>query len=332
MKKFLTFATAALCGVTALLATACNATPAGTYSVYAPDGAPALALSKGISEESEYFDFNVVDAKTINTYVTGATPAADFCVLPVNAAAKALGSGTTYQMLGAVTNGNMYFMTTGTNEDITVENITTALTGKTVGVVQLPNVPGLTLRAMLADKGVEYTVVQSVEAKVDDKVNLIAYAPENVSPAGGCDYYLCPEPAATLKQTNTQGAIRICGDLQELYSENGYPQAVLVAKKSVIESDRAAVDMMLSYLRDSNRFLAEADPATVVALLDGVRTQGLQPSFTTQTLTAEVIARCSVSFTASKDCKSAVNSFLAKIMAIDSTAASAVSEGFFYMG
>ena len=82
--------------------------------------------------------------------------------------------------------------------------------------------------------------------KATDKVNLIAFDPTNVTPAGGCDYYLCPEPAASTKIKGTASAqkhFRMAGDLQALYGgEEGYPQAVLVAKKSILEGDETDKD------------------------------------------------------------------------------------------
>ena len=90
-----------------------------SLEVYAPDGAPALSLVNAIAKdganEKNTFDFHVVDANTITSYVAGASPKADVAVLPVNAAAKVLGQATTYQLLGTVTNGNLYFLTTGEN-------------------------------------------------------------------------------------------------------------------------------------------------------------------------------------------------------------------------
>ena len=106
-----------------------------TYSVYAPDGAPALALVNAIEDKAEKFEYHVVDSSTIQTYVTGEEPAADFCILPVNLASKVLGTGTTYQMLGTVTNGNLFFLSAEDNEDLTKDNLST-LVGKSVGVVQ----------------------------------------------------------------------------------------------------------------------------------------------------------------------------------------------------
>ena len=177
-----------------------------TYTVYAPDGAPALALANAVSQsqESTLFDFHIVASETIGAQVSGETPAADFCILPVNAASKLLGTGEKYKMLGIVTNGNIFLLTTGDNAVITPENLS-SLVGKTVGVVQLPNVPGLTFRAVLDKYDIAYQVLGNDNAPAADKVNLKAMDATNVTPAGGCDYYLCPEPAATTKINATAG-------------------------------------------------------------------------------------------------------------------------------
>ena len=307
-----------------------------TYSVYAPDGAPALALVNAIEDKAEKFEYHVVDSSTIQTYVTGEEPEADFCILPVNAASKILGTGTVYQMLGTVTNGNLFFLSAEDNEDLTQDNLST-LVGKSVGVVQLPNVPGLTLQAVLNKYGINYQIVDNDGEKAEDKVNLIAFDPANVTPAGGCDYYLCPEPAASTKIKGTASAakpFRMAGDLQELYGgEEGYPQAVLVAKKAVLEGDegdKSAVETMLSYMEESGTYLETVTPETVLSALDGVRTEGLSASFNANNLTSEVIANCSVHFTTASACKQRVNAFLEELIAVNESAAKAVSDAFFY--
>ncbi len=340
MKKVLSIATAALCGVTMFAAVACgDATPPDgkTYTVYAPDGAPALALSKGISADNDKFDFHIVDPNKTQmaALVSGNTPAADFCVLPVNVAAKVLGTGTTYQMLGTVTNGNMYFLTVNGTE-LTPENYETTLVGKTVGVVQIANVPGLVFRHVLADT--DYQILQNDTQADANKINLkpISDPKTEVSPAGGCDYYLCPEPVASAKVKGTATAPKplvFAGDLQELYGEGGYPQAVLVAKKSVIAEDKAAVDTMIGYMNDVNGYLNSADPATVAALLAESRVPGMDnPTLTAANLTSQVIANCSVRFTASSVCKAKVNAFLAELIAVDAQFTKAVEDGFYYAG
>ncbi|MDE5547961.1 MAG: hypothetical protein K2J30_03085, partial [Clostridia bacterium] len=214
MKKQLALALATIMG-TALLAVGCGEgheddPKIPVYTVYAPDGAPALALANAIANGVEIdgsdfdFKYNVVASGVIQAQVTGATPAADFCVLPVNLASK-LGTGETYKMLGTVTHGNFFLLTTGDNETVTAQTAS-SLAGKTVGVVQLTNVPGLTFQAALSDLGVAYQTISNLEAeKATDKVNLLHMGTDatNVTPAFGCDYYLCPEPAVTAKIKGT---------------------------------------------------------------------------------------------------------------------------------
>ena len=81
-----------------------------------------------------------------------------------------------------------------------------------------------------------------------------------------------------------------------------------------------------------------ADSYTVI--LNGVKvalvtecafdTDGFLP--VTSSVTAEVIANCSVSFVKSADCKAEVNAFLEKLMTVKADAASAVSDEFYYLG
>lgn len=333
MKRFfMVFAAAALCG-TAVLATAACGEKDGTYKIYAPDGAPALALANTIAQGEDKFSCRVVDASAVQLYVTGKSPEADFCVLPVNLASKLLGSGETYRMLGTVTNGNLFFLTAGENAELGRDNLKTSLVGKTVGVVQLSNVPGLTLQAVLGDYEIPYSIVGNDGRTETDKVNLKATDAESVSPAGGCDYYLCPEPAASTKVEKTAGKLRFAGDLQELYGGGaGYPQAVLVAKKSIVEGDKGAVETLISYFEGSAEYLAGSSSARVAELLDGARTEGLKPSFTAENLTSEVIAHCSVRFTAGAACREDVNAFLAKLVSVNAQSASAVSDAFYYLG
>ena len=133
----------------------------GKLSVYAPDGAPALGLAKLMSTDEivncAEIEYNVVNASTIQTFVTGANPKADVCVLPVNLAVKLLGSGEKYTMLGTLTHGNLFIVSNG-GAQITKQNIS-YLRGKTVGVVNLAQVPGLTLKTILKDNGIDLEVL-----------------------------------------------------------------------------------------------------------------------------------------------------------------------------
>ena len=337
MKKFLATAIALTIGAAACVFTACaGENDDGTYTVYAPDGAPALALANAVNEDDDRYDFRIVASNAITAQVQGEEPAADFCILPVNVAAKLLGKGETYQMLGTVTNGNMYLLTTGGNPEITTDNLST-LVGKTVGVVQLNNVPGLTFQAVLSRNDIDYQILGNDVEAASDKVNLQAFADAStVTPASGCDYYLCPEPAATGKINGTASSanpFKLAGSLQTLYDgENGYPQAVLVAKTSVIEEAKSVVDTFITYMEGSADFLASASAADVVALLEDCYTEGMTPSLNANNLNVTVIANCSVYFTAAQDCKSRVNAFLAELIGLNAEFTSAVSDSFYYAG
>ncbi len=126
-------------------------------SLYVPDGAPALSVARLLHDETAIngVDVNVVSANVIQTYVTGESPTADFCIMPVNAATKFLGTANRYQMLGVVTHGNLFLMKKQGAPDINAGNIDT-LKGKKVGVLNMANVPGLTFKVILKDFGLIY--------------------------------------------------------------------------------------------------------------------------------------------------------------------------------
>lgn len=341
MKKLFGFTAvcaAAVLGAAAFAACGGKGGDENKYSVYCPDGAPALSLLNGISKEDDTFEYHVISSETVQAQVTGETPKADFCVLPLNLASKLLGTGTSYRMLGTVTHGNLFFLTTGENALLTSENLS-SLVGKTVGAVQLTNVPGLTLQVVLGQNNIPFQTIESLQAeRAADKVNLLQMGANagSVSPAFGCDYYLCPEPAVTAKikgTANTPDPFKLAGDLQKLYGgEEGYPQAVLVAKKSVIENDKDSVDKLVSYFKGNAEYLAGVETATVLSLLAGMRTNGLDPAFNQNNLNGTVIQNCSVRFCGAKDCKDAVNAFLAKLIAVNANAAKTVSDDFYYLG
>lgn len=343
MKKLLSGILSAVLLGTALFGAACASDD--DLEVYAPDGAPALALAYAISEEErkddenerQVFDFDIVDASTIARYVTGDRPEADICVLPSNAATKLRGDGEVYQMLGTITNGNLFFLTTGDRPALTSENLATALAGKKIGVVKLQDVPGLTLRVVLKQYGIEYKIAENVNEEVAEGcVNLIPFSPENVIPSGNCDYYLCPEPAASAKikgTATTPMPFSDAGDLQALYGgTEGYPQAVVIAKKTVIRDRADDLKTFLSYLEGSEAFLKSAAVPTVLKLLADEREEGLAPSFSEANLTEAVIARCSVHYTPAKDGKEKLNSFLDQLIAVDANATVKPADAFFYQG
>lgn len=137
----------------------CEATGTAEYSrkisVYAPDGAPAIGLAKLMAEnELDNLEYHIVNSSAIQTFVGGAEPKADICVLPVTLAVKILGNAKNYKLIGTLTHGNLFLLSKN-NSQITVDNLKD-LKGKTVGVVNLPAVPGLTFKLILKSYGIDY--------------------------------------------------------------------------------------------------------------------------------------------------------------------------------
>lgn len=301
-------------------------------SLYTPDGAPALAIAKMIGGDEEV-DYHVVDSNTIGNYVTGETPTADLCVLPVTAASKLLGSGEKYTMLATVTHGNLYLLSHDANLGISSASDLSALKGKTVGVIQMQNVPGLTFQSILKSAEIPYVIGESAD---ENAVCLRAISdPASGIPALGCDFYVAAEPLVSLKvqmTATTPKALYVSGDLQTLYGGgNGYPQAILVVKNEFLSAHEDWVKAFANRMQSSIAALnAATDVAPILSALNGVRTEGLNPAVNANNLTTEVIARCNVKYVSAADSKAAVNAYLANVKTVKADAVGTIADKFFY--
>ncbi|MGN0817712.1 MAG: ABC transporter substrate-binding protein [Candidatus Coproplasma sp.] len=338
MKKFLSTILAALTAVTfafGLTACAPETNDNSQFTVYMPDGAPALSMAQLMYEnkviENVALEYNVVVADTINGYVTGETPAADICVLPVNLASKLLGSGAKYKLLGTVTHGNLYVLAANTTETLTTSNLS-SLKGKTVGVVNLANVPGLTFKIILRDNGIEFN-----ESGVDsDSVYLKAIGADAIGTLSDVDYYVVPEPAASTKVNNTNLSLNFVGDLQQLYGgENGYPQAVLVAKNEVTSYRNGAfIKSFMQAVEGSAQWIMKTE-VTGEMLYDTIAAHlptGTTPSIKANQLNNKtILSNCAINFVKAADCKQEIETIIQKFIGIKADSASAVAENFYYV-
>ncbi len=323
MKKFLAFlATAILTVVCALGVSACNNNGGGDgkLSVYVPDGAPAISVAT--LANSDTFDVHVIDANIITTKVTGSSPIADIAIMPVNAAVKLLGNGNTYRMLGTVTHGNLFLLKQQGEEDISSPADLAKLEDKTVGVINLANVPGLTFKTILNDNNM-----------LDlDKVRLVDVKALEVVPTNSdCDYFVVPEPVATTKTSST--SLSVAGSLQTLYGgENGYPQAVAVAKKSVIENNADEIDEFMHKFEVTEEWLKldETTGAEIAEAIDKMTDGDLAHQFNANNLTKPVISNCGIHFVPSAQCKEEINLFIQKFNAVSNNAWGSAADDFFY--
>ena len=321
MKKAWKKCTAVFAAVmTFALSAACGETKTDV-TVYMPDGAPSMAFAAMMKDDKadDGVSYKVVDPKLIKNAVTYKEESdnADLCVLPVTAAAKLLGSGEKYQMLGTVTHGNLYLIAKG-DTAYTSENLN-GLIGKTVGVLQIAEVPGLTLKSVLAKLELPYQEVTSVENAAADKINLLPLTGAgDMGALPGVETYLLGEPAVTAKVKALQG-YTIAGDLQALYGgENGYPQAVLVAKKSLLESRKTWVEDFVDDVAESAAWLETATGAEIVSAVTAhLADKDYQSTLKPAMLQAETVSRCGVYFTSAKACLAEVNAYLTGIGNVD---------------
>lgn len=125
-----------------------------TFTFYVPDGAPALAVANFISTNQSFvegatFNYNVVNAEEIATYMNGANTQADFIILPVNAATLNYKKGAGYKMVSVITHGNLYIVSKA-QTDIN------GLIDADIGVIGKGKVPDLTLKAVLKKNNIGY--------------------------------------------------------------------------------------------------------------------------------------------------------------------------------
>ncbi len=130
-----------------------------SYTFIAPDGAPALAISKLINDNDNLgtgksVSYNVVASDKINIDI--AKGEADFVLAPVNLASKLYkehDKDDHYVMLSVVTHGNFYIIST---ENITVND----LIDKRIAVPMKGAVPDWTLQMALKKHNIGVQVVE----------------------------------------------------------------------------------------------------------------------------------------------------------------------------
>ena len=303
-----------------------------SYTVAMPDGAPALAAARLMVEDMQFgveVNYTVVNSNAITQQVSGGV--ADICILPVNAAVQVAGSGETYSLLGTVTHGNLYMLSAKhPDEQITVSNLK-SLVGKTVGCIQLSSFVGNVFKIILEDNDIPYTVVESVSDAKSDSVNLINIAEPStgITPAAEFDYMIGAEPLVTAK-TTAAPALKIVGDIQALYGENGFPQAVMLAKNSVIEQNGEFIADFISAVEANAEWIA-SDDADMTAIVNAINANygGATSSLNANNLNSTVISRCAIEFVSATECRQEITGFIDKLEAVTGTTLT-IADKFFY--
>lgn len=329
MKKHLSKMTAFITAVFMAAFVACGEKTQEDITVYMPDGAPALALAQLMHEDTEEdgVRYSVVTPASIASRVTyeNTEENADLCVMPLTAASKLLGSGEEYTMLATVTHGNLFLLAKGGERSVDLS----ALIGKTVGVLQIKEVPGLTLKALLNKKGVAWQEIKGGEEKSADKVNLVAISGAEAVGTVNAEYFLLAEPAASAQ---AKKGYSIVGDIQALYGgENGYPQAVLVAKNQIVEERAEWLEEFAKKAAAASEWLANASGEQIVSCVQShLEDTSATTVLKAPLLTKEVLGRCGVRFAYAAAEKERVEEFLTELIAVNGKAAAIPAQAFYW--
>ncbi len=327
MKKLLKSIALALSTICIFLVGGC-AKETEKITVAMPDGAPAMAFASLMSEGVQDVTFQVITPSVVATKVTNKeeNKNADLCVLPVTAASKLLGSGERYQMLSMITCGNLYLLSKDERFVSSVQQSAigdlSCLSGKKIGVLQIKEMPGLTLKWTIQKYGLEWREIENDGEIAEDKVNLKGISGISDMASNDMDGYLVAEPAASIQLQ--KGFVSVCS-LETLYSGGfpseigAYPQAVLMAKTSLIEKNPTFVQAFLDKVESSCAKVTTLSGEQIVeSITEHLEDKQSGTSLKANVLTKETIARCGVRFERSKLCKSTVISYLQKIHSVDS--------------
>lgn len=325
MKKFTVILLSLLCVFSAAGITACakdKDTAGKTFTFYVPDGAPALAVAEFINNNEKFgtdaeFDYNVVSADKIGSFINGAGGYGDFVILPVNAASKLYSANKDdpYKMVSVVTHGNLFIMSG--EENLSLES----LKGKVLGVIGQGLVPDLTLRSALAKAGLA-SDIEAGETAAEGKITLRYFtAPTEMIPLlkqGKLAYGLLPEPAATNLEKMTPEKTWQRASLQELYDDEKkeYPQAVLMAKSSVINDYPNLIESISEQFAGNIEWTKRhsADAARAINANIADKNPGLTPSLKPENLTKEAVLGCNIRWQSAASAKAEVKAYLKDII------------------
>ena len=259
----------------------CGCGKSQPLKVYVPDGAPSLSLVSLMAENYEIggkqTHYEIVSSEKIAGLV--ANKSASLAVLPTNLATKVCGEE--YKILSVMTFGNLYIL--GKGDDIS------QMLGNSLYVLNLNNVPGLTLRLALQSLNIDF----SLTTQTQNNVKLVGSSANEIIAGFMTEqikFAVVAEPALSKICANVSGLNILC-DIQKVYGN--YPQSVLVVKKNLLNDKK--IKQLVAKLSQNKEFL-QNNLDIVYDTLQNHLEKGLTSSFSKSILTLDLIERCNVGF------------------------------------
>ncbi len=275
-----------------------------SITVYAPDGAPALALSQMMSEnftiDGYKTEYNVVPAAQIKDKAL----VSDLAIVPSNMASILYNqTNGKYKLVSVNTFGNLYLLgKNGTSEISSLAD----LSGKTVYLTGQNGAPDLVFRHLLRQAGVFDQVTLVYKGDGSEIVPLLKN--------GSAEYAVLGEPAVSQSKVAAQ-TVELA-DIQALWkqatnSSVSYPQACLIVSSDFAQKHPAYVKSFAQKLQKVKSWLGENATAAGATLKDN------GSLLNTNLFNASVITRCNIDYLSATDAKTMIESFFGVIQSFN---------------
>ena len=322
MKKILTILLSFCLIFSCLSFGGCSKTnQSGVLTIYAPDGAPALALAKQIVDNDNFKTGRVANYKIVKADVIGSKViqgTGDIVILPVNAATKLYNQGAygKYKMVSVITHGNLYIMSSA---PITLND----LSNKTMGVIGQGQVPDLTLKSILINNSIANVNI-NYYTRADEMIPMLK--------TGKLSIGLLPEPAASQLEKVASNITWHRLSVQELYDSQTkeYPQAVVLVKESLLNLYPNLVENMKVAFTENITYLKENVSQAVNAVNSRLE-EGVSPSLNANTITSKVIDNCNIFWQDAVDSKDSVIKYVKNMININSISTAIPADDYFYV-
>lgn len=301
------------------------------YTIVAPDGATALALTSFI-KDAKINDEAKMKAQIVTaTQIAQEATKSDFAIVPANLAAKMYSNGAKIKVISTITNGNLYLMSSVQKENFTFED----LKGKILYSIGQAAIPSMILLSLLNANNIPYDL-ESEDAIAGSVV--IKYCQDGATllpnlvqakQKGVEAYGLLADPAVT-NAKNGGKAFEVL-DIQQAYKDQtgsevyGFAQAVLIAKEDIANNEKL-VSAVVEKLQKNDTYVSE-NAQDAYGVISGAFATTLP-----KTLTNEIVARCNLKTLRAKDNKEYIKQTLDSIYSINKMAVGnvpALDSGFY---
>lgn len=283
-----------------------------TVNVVVPDGSPAIAIAKLVSEKPTFagydIKYSIVEGATqISAAILNNT--ANIAIAPLNLGATMYNKGMGVKLVTTNVQGSLYMVGKNMPAGATTAEKLASLKGKVVYNIGQGATPDLTFKYILDHFGIGY-VEGDTAAEGVVTLNYVNTGSELIPllKQGKAEYGIMGEPAVT--KANANAGTSIVFNIQELWQEAtgsataGFPQAGVFVKESLLTSEHAAfIEWFVTKLQENDEW-APANPDTVSSALTSAGSTSLAG------LTSDTITACNLDTVKAVDAKAAVNTYL----------------------